>query len=117
MVNFQMAIEVCNSVIPVIKTVRYCELLRLEIAFKANNIEPRIIFLARDPRGQLQSRISLFSSEFYKTNYNKTIEPELSKIKQICKLGCTIFRRKLLDSLYKNTKVKKRIIRDINYII
>ena len=55
--------SVCMRNIPVAKTIRFCNLAKLEKMTKEKNLDPRFIFLVRDPRGILNSRIKIYTSE------------------------------------------------------
>lgn len=55
--------SVCMENIPVAKTIRFCNLAKLEKMAKEKNLDPRFIFLVRDPRGILNSRIKIYTSE------------------------------------------------------
>ena len=55
--------NVCRENIPVAKTIRFCNLAKLEKMTKEKDLDPRFIFLVRDPRGILNSRIKIYTSE------------------------------------------------------
>ena len=61
-VDVRMASSVCATKIPVLKTIRLCDLLAFKEMALKNNLDPRIIFLTRDPRGILQSKIDILTS-------------------------------------------------------
>ena len=52
-VNADHASRVCNESIPVIKTIRFCDISKLEKLMDDTNLDPKFVFLVRDPRGIL----------------------------------------------------------------
>ena len=56
-VNSMLASEICNKKIPVIKTIRFCELDKIEEIAENFDLDPKILLLTRDPRGIFQVKI------------------------------------------------------------
>ena len=69
------------------KTIRLCDLSKLKEVALANAFDPRIVFLARDPRGILQSRRSVFTSDNYKMQRrDRKVEKLVEDVKNVCSL-------------------------------
>merc|ERR1719204_2086878 len=77
--------NVCMENIPVAKTIRFCNLAKLQKMTKEKNLDPRFIFLVRDPRGILNSRIKIYTSEAYKeADRDRKIESLIKNMKGVC---------------------------------
>ena len=52
-VNSDHASRVCNENVPIIKTIRFCDISKLAKLINEPDLDPKFIFLVRDPRGIL----------------------------------------------------------------
>ena len=57
-VNSDHASRVCNESVPIIKTIRFCDISKLAKLMEEPNMDPKFIFLVRDPRGILNRYVS-----------------------------------------------------------
>ena len=46
-------LEICDTKIPVIKTIRFCDFKKFEAFQEIKDVQFKFIFLVRDPRGIL----------------------------------------------------------------
>ena len=56
LVDLSLAKRICQPLISVVKTIRFVEIDLLQQMAEENNLDLKLIFLARDPRGILESR-------------------------------------------------------------
>ncbi|CBY30655.1 unnamed protein product [Oikopleura dioica] len=63
LVDTSLASRVCKKLIPAIKSIRFMEIEGLENMAKRNNLDLKIIFLARDPRGIYSSRMKIYDKQ------------------------------------------------------
>ena len=62
-VNSDHASRVCNESVPIIKTIRFCDISKLEKLINELYLDPKFIFLVRDPRGILNRYNRLYSKQ------------------------------------------------------
>lgn len=100
-VDSQLARDVCIQKTPVAKTIRLCSITDLEETSKNNNLDLRIIFLARDPRGILQSKVGLYNTD----NDKKETKKIISGIENVCRSTNLI-----LEDIEKDRWLKKHTL-------
>jgi len=82
LVNSSQASKVCQKLTPAIKSIRFIEVEGLEKMAERNNLDLKIIFLARDPRGQYSSRLKIYDKN--NTGDVKISDFQKKMIKYVC---------------------------------
>jgi len=60
LVDLSLASRVCKPLVSAVKTIRFVEIELLQKMTEESNMDLKLIFLARDPRGILESRVKIY---------------------------------------------------------
>ncbi|CBY11281.1 unnamed protein product [Oikopleura dioica] len=103
LVDLSLAKRVCQPLISVAKTIRFVEIELLQQMAEENNFDLKLIFLARDPRGILESRVKI-----YQKNENAPFfanEKNVKSVDEVCAKT-----RGILENIENSEWLKKRTL-------
>ncbi|CBY23503.1 unnamed protein product [Oikopleura dioica] len=103
LVDLSLAKRVCQPLISVAKTIRFVEIELLQQMAEENNLDLKLMFLARDPRGILESRVKIYQKN--ETAPFFANEKNIKAVDEVCKKT-----RGILENIENSEWLKNRTL-------